>query len=567
MQIIFKEIKIKNFLSIGEASFAFSQKGITVIEGKNLQDSCSNSNGSGKSSLFEAILWNLTGSTSRGTNEVSNKVTGFPAEVSLSFTFDKINYEVIRKSNPSSLKILREGADISGSTFLKSKKVLSEILGYIDYELLSSIIILSQGLGSRLSILKPSERKARIEFFSNLQGLISLATEEASAVYSKVDKEATAITNEIGRLTNQVSYNNGLISEYRKKIEEQQANSSYILSSEKIAQIQGLLACLEEREAVLNSEIQEAAKANYQIELDRSRLSSEYKLNQSQFDQLKSDYIKILQNICPTCNQPIQDSQEKSASYEQMIKEKKAELNKIKEQILAIPALRDTSEKQAEKEEIKKQIQELSLKLSLHNRYSAETSVFENFIKEREEENEKLKEQAFPLERQLMLKKKNLEIAQWIKNAVSKKFRNFLLDGVVDYLNKRIGIYSEYLFKSKKVHIENRENNLYICLDDYAFENLSGGEGRRVDLILQLALRDLAINQTGFYCNILVLDEVFDYLDKTGIGNFLFLIDNEFALADSVIIVTHRDKLDIPLTSKYTVIKNEQGISSITRYE
>ena len=77
MNIKFKELYIENFMSIGQVDINFDQMtGFNTIIGENymVQDNAK-SNGSGKSSIFEALIWCLTGETIRGNKDVVNHNT------------------------------------------------------------------------------------------------------------------------------------------------------------------------------------------------------------------------------------------------------------------------------------------------------------------------------------------------------------------------------------------------------------------------------------------------------------------------------------------------------------
>ncbi|HIO42762.1 MAG TPA: hypothetical protein EYN33_01965, partial [Gammaproteobacteria bacterium] len=70
-----KKIKITNFYSIESMELDLNKyKGVTLIEGYNKD--VGGSNGSGKSSILEAVCWGLTGKTIRKSTEaalVNNK--------------------------------------------------------------------------------------------------------------------------------------------------------------------------------------------------------------------------------------------------------------------------------------------------------------------------------------------------------------------------------------------------------------------------------------------------------------------------------------------------------------
>ena len=564
MKIVFRQITIDNFLSIGHASLNLNSPGVTLVAGINTCDPLSASNGSGKSSIFEAILWNLTGATSRGSSHVSNQATGGSASVTLAFTADSVPYEITRQADPSSLRIIKDGEDVSGNTFSKSKKVLADLLSFIDYDMLSSIIILTQGLGGRLSNLKPSERKARLEMFSVLQGLVDEVTAKVGEASGKISGRHGTASKELADIETRIARNRELATEYRAKIEEMAEARNRVLPDSEIAELKETLAeyteALEDTEKRLAEAVasrNENLSRQREREADLARFAKETK-------ELKEQYMAVLNSVCPTCGQAI-DNTELLAKYETRIQEvsrgieeAKADLDSAKHEL----SYDGTSLLEKSRSDIRKGIQMANELIAESARYSSSTEAWESMAAKLETENGELGERAFPLRTEVSSLDKDLEIAKWYKASIPRKFRNFLLDSVVEYLNRRLEHYSAYLFTDRKVRLVSDGNTLSIMLDNLEFENLSGGEGRRADLLIQLALRDLAINQSGFYCNLLVMDEVFDYLDDTGINSFMVMIDKESSFSESLMVITHRTGIDIPVSRKITVTKDAQGISS-----
>ena len=67
MHVEFKRLHLHNFLSFGDAELAFNDDGFIKVSGINENpDDNAGSNGSGKSSLWEGIIWVITGETIRG---------------------------------------------------------------------------------------------------------------------------------------------------------------------------------------------------------------------------------------------------------------------------------------------------------------------------------------------------------------------------------------------------------------------------------------------------------------------------------------------------------------------
>lgn len=62
----FRKIIIENFMALKHAEIALADRGLILVQGINKDDTSAVSNGAGKSSTFEALMWCLYGTTSRG---------------------------------------------------------------------------------------------------------------------------------------------------------------------------------------------------------------------------------------------------------------------------------------------------------------------------------------------------------------------------------------------------------------------------------------------------------------------------------------------------------------------
>ena len=90
----FLKLKAKNFLSYDKLDFEF-KNGVHLVIGENKDSLISESNGSGKSALFEGIIYALFGKTFR---DVKKKGTN-GAGVALEFELDGNKYKFIRYYN------------------------------------------------------------------------------------------------------------------------------------------------------------------------------------------------------------------------------------------------------------------------------------------------------------------------------------------------------------------------------------------------------------------------------------------------------------------------------------
>lgn len=114
----FHSVFIENFLTIGQGKEIFLRdRGINLLQGENLDDSSAESNGSGKSSIPDAICWALYGITARGESgdAIVNRTVGANTRVILKLIDDDVLYVVTRTrkyagSNDLSLRKVKGSA-------------------------------------------------------------------------------------------------------------------------------------------------------------------------------------------------------------------------------------------------------------------------------------------------------------------------------------------------------------------------------------------------------------------------------------------------------------------------
>ena len=149
-------------------------------------------------------------------------------------------------------------------------------------------------------------------------------------------------------------------------------------------------------------------------------------------------------------------------------------------------------------------------------------------------------------------------------NLVKRDFRGYLLTNIINYIDNKAKDYSEIVFGTRDLNVYLDGNALDISYCNKLIDNLSGGEKQRVDLILQFALRDLLNAYFNLGANILVLDEITDFLDSKSCAAVMQLIEKELNSTESVFIVSHHaEELELPIDSEIKIVKNENGISEV----
>ena len=158
----------------------------------------------------------------------------------------------------------------------------------------------------------------------------------------------------------------------------------------------------------------------------------------------------------------------------------------------------------------------------------------------------------------------HIKVVNQLNTLVKRDFRGYLLKDIIDYIDLRAKEYSEVVFGTRDLSFELDGNNINISYCNKAFENLSGGEKQRLDLIIQFAIRDMMSRYLGFSSNILILDEIFDNLDAKSTSIILNLITTKVSDVESIFIISHHsEELDLPVDSQITIVKDENGISDI----
>ena len=582
MNIRFNSMILDSFMSFDHEEIELSGLGIAMIKGKNEFEPLANSNGSGKSAISEAILWSITGYTSRGANDVANSILNRGVYVTIDFNIDENHYIITRAKNHSDygnqLKIIRNDTDISGSTPTKSKKILEAELGNsLDYDTLTSIIVLSQGLPGRLSILKPASRKARLEELSNTDSYIDDLKSRINGAISTLSNERNQLTSDITKYRTQITSSEFNIETSRSKILAIQDNSDSLIDQATANMYEtDIIPTLNREVANVNELIYNNRNKINLLQSQKLELSREFEKGKLANQDYLNQYSNLQVAVCPLCKQPIQsqdDLNKLKSQLEISISNNKSRLGEILQQQSKIDneIKQLQSDLELENEDLKAKTEELSMynkQLTDYKSYNSSTTILEESIRTEESRIIEANKELSKLNELVSAVDKKISIANYYNNQLSRKFRSFLLEGVISYMNNKSIEYSPYLFeKQGNVSLEIEGNNINIYLGNRRFEDLSGGEGRRVDIILQLIQRDLARNESGFSSNILILDEILDNLDSTGADAVIRLLESRSPDIDTMAIVSHKQDITIPSDRIISVVKDKNQISHISREE
>jgi DNA repair exonuclease SbcCD ATPase subunit len=208
-------LKITNFLTIGEASLELDDRGLLLIQGVNKDDPSAESNGAGKSSIADALCWSIYGTTARGVagDAVVNKTAksncgvvvsledaGFKYSINR-FRKDKIekNQVFVYQMNPSGVT-----SDLSKGTDKETQEVINAIMG-CSLDVFMSAVYAGQDRMPDLPGMTDKMLKTLIEEAAGVEVLTeaySVARDRFNKVKASLDvivgQHTAALTNQVG---------------------------------------------------------------------------------------------------------------------------------------------------------------------------------------------------------------------------------------------------------------------------------------------------------------------------------------------------------------------------------
>ena len=620
MNICFKKVTLHNFLSFGDAEVNLDDSSYTLVSGiNNCKSDLAKSNGSGKSSLWESIIWVLTGDTIRGTKDVVNRYGKDGTFVELIFNIDKNNYRIIRYKDYSNigtnLKIYFNGEDKSGKGIRDTEKLLEEYLPDINSSLLGSVIILGQGLPQRFTNNTPSGRKEVLEKLSKSDFMIE-------DIKVKLSNRKQFLNNELRKYQDLILEEESKKSVYEKQLVNLLNEKENLVPEDFDSIMSSLNNRINENESISNSLLTQISDKNLEITLNRdtyknkekeyevskSNLIKKFNLNlqpiikeetdiQIQIKTLSQEITKLesIKDTCPTCGQKLPDVHKvdttnlRNELNEYNVKFEEIKLRKKEQQEKDDLTFDETSNsyiKQLEELDTKynslyKDLSELNNKQSIVksdiyndklelDKIKIRKDNYENKIKTIDKDLEEANNQINLLKDNLLynnIEKDNIEARLNIVNKMltiaTRDFRGFLLSEVIKFINQKAKEYCKEIFDTEEIEFKLDGNNIFIGYCGKQYENLSGGEKQKIDLIIQFSIRDMLTRYLDFSSNILVLDEIFDNLDSIGCQKVLNLISNKLTDISSIYIITHHSDIDIPADNELIILKDENGISKV----
>ena len=559
MSLIFKKISFKNFLSFGN--------NITTIELDNqLSTLIYGINGSGKTTIMEAIYYNLIGKPFRDIkkDELINTANQKELYTELSLEFNKDKYLIKRGMKPNIFEIEKNGKLVEMDASIKDyQKVVNNLIG-VDAKTFSDTIFISSKNYTPFMTLKASDKR---NFIENVFGLKefsaisdelkidrSLTTNRVSDLHKDIDHQTSLL--EMGQETNEKTSSNNsvLIDETKADIaEEKKQGKKASTETNKInkwlieSDVKKEILIIENNIINFNNDISKHKTLVSQSEIELRRLfkEQEFFTNNSSCPQCKQSldkssnflkkYLKELKQEI-VCNQSnIIENADEIGRLETLMDEKVEERNKLNVNYSkASSRLLELGNNISNHIRNIKRLEATLIKLNEKNTDELiDVLTFENKIKEF---NLDLTEKDTKLENiktliQMMSDK-------GIKSFVISKY----LPTVNQLANKWLGLFNaDYRIKFDSLF------NISIIARGYeklSYGSFSSGETQRVDLALLFAFHEISVMKNSMNMSILLLDEISDKsLDTAGLEGLLMAFEFFKSKGISIFNITHRPEI------------------------
>jgi len=508
------KIKIKNFYSFVKSELNFSEyEGLTLIKGINKDNF--GSNGSGKSALLEAIFFSLTGKTVRKSTEaaiINNKSKkGCYVEIELN---DGI---VIKRSKkPTKLELWVDGTNQTKEHASATQSYIDELLN-TNYKILLSSMFFGQSNNLNFLDADSNDKRMILRNFLNLEELFTLR-DRIKLHKSNFWQELKVQDYIINEREKEKSKLTDILAKINKRGKEYyDAYSPYLdLSLE---------------------EILENEKQIRGLERGRDKLNLQIATIQKEKDKLLSQDVN---SRCGTCQQEFPDyywdnHELRISKLEEDIKHLKGGLNSI-----------DTVEPLPISSSEYSSVVELKDILSKKDLYSSQIREITDDISDAQ--NKKIKFN------------KRYEIMRFWEKAFSEQgIIKYIIRNILSHFNDRINYYLSFLTNQGYYLEFDEELSEKILISDSLvhYISLSGGEKRKINLAVLLALRDLLSFTDKNQLDLIFFDEVTENLDEEGVLG-LFNLLKEIKKTKNIFVITHNKHLKTLLDSapRLTIMKH-----------
>jgi DNA repair exonuclease SbcCD ATPase subunit len=566
--ILFRNLRWKNLLSTGNyfTEIKLNNQNNTLVVGDN---------GSGKSTMLDALCFALFGKAFRNINKPNlvNSINNKDCVVEVEFDTNNKSYKIVRGIKPNIFEIYCNGDLVDQAAASKDyQEYLERFILKLNYKSFTQIVILGSASFTPFMQLSASDRRAIIEdlldiqIFSTMNGIvkdrITINKDTITTKKHEIDLMQQKYDMQKKHIEQLKQNNEEKVKEY---VDEIQCHSDTV--STLLTNVATLTAETEELQLVVASKIDAEAKVK-----KITKLESQIESNLSKFQKDISFFQS--HDDCPTCRQAIANSfkTQELKTLDNKVAECKHGLNQLEEKLNAEQTkLNDINEKQKIINQKQVQIATHNATITETNKLIARLQKLTNELQEskvisdsEEQQLKELKDSLSTLQlnlKALIEERTYYEVASnllkdtGIKTKIVRQYLPIINKLVNKYLASLDFFVNFNLDESFKETIKSRHR------DEFTYNNFSEGEKQRIDMALMLTWRAVAKLKNSSNTNLLILDEVFDSsLDTNGTEELMKILH---MLEDvNLFVISHKGDI---LVDKFTNIIRFEKVKNFSK--
>ena len=549
--IEFKYVRFKNFLSSGDkfTHIQLNQHKHTLIVGEN---------GSGKSTVLDAISFALFGKAHRNINkpQLVNSINGKGTVVEVEFDAGNHAYKIIRGIRPGRFEIYADGSLLNQNSHSKEyQKILEQNILKLTHKTFHQVVVLGSSSFTPFMQMYATGRREVIEDLLDIN------------VFSKMNmllKEKNGILREkINQVNHDVQINETKQEAQKKYIRDvaklnadskKQIESQIQKKKDEIKQLQSENKNLSVAQENLTKGLQDSMRNARNLVYDLKAQESEVKTH---ITNLVKD-AKFYENNsnCPTCEQDIDEKLKERKLEEAKVKagELQSNLSEVtKKQGVAGQDLEEWEKKAAEATKLSHKQFDNNERIEGLEIETDHLGMDIEFLTEKGSDLAKANDEYDTLMKDfhLLVDNKSKYNDQYAYNTVISEMlkdtgiKTKIIKQYLPVINKLVNQYLQILDFYVHFDLDESFNETIRSRhrDAFSYDSFSEGEKQRIDLALLFTWRQVAKMKNSIATNLLILDETFDSsLDESGIEN-LFKILHTLGDDTNVFVISHKGEV------------------------
>ena len=562
--IVFETIKWKNFLSTGNhfTQVTLNDHSTNLIIG---------SNGSGKSTVLDALTFSLFGKPFRKINkgQLVNTANEKDCITEVEFKIGTISWKIRRGIKPNIFDI-----EVNGNPLHKeaddraNQKILEESILKVNYKSFTQIVILGSSTFVPFMQLTSVNRRDVIEDLLDIRIFSAMNTLIKENIRDQKEKIKTLKLRE-DNIKDKASMQVNFLKELKE-----QGETNIEATNGKIKTLQIEVDAHLEHNELKESTISDLIKEQEGLTGAGEKLvklnNMKGKISQKVATITKEYKFFTDNKVCPTCTQDIEESFRVNRIAD--VQTKAEDLKKGYKDLEETIKLEQDRERQFN--QLSKEISKLNNDVSQNNTCISlnqrqirdleyEVQKITEQFKNRNTENEKLAEFNETLQQTIDKLAKRREESVYFDFAYSllkdDGVKTKIIKKYLPFINQQVNRYLQLMdfYINFTLDEEFNETVKSPIHEDFSYSSFSEGEKMRIDLALLFTWREVARVKNSVNTNLLIMDEVFDSsLDGFGTEEFIKII--RYVVKDAnIFVISHKsdlhDKFDNVI--KYDKIK------------